>query len=122
MGATWSVVNIPGEGVRVEVCGEVDLQSEGAFVEEVDALARARDSAAILLDLAEVDFIDSSGVRALVRVRRRHGERLRLVAVSAPVQRVLDIAGLMASFGLEDADGIDGAASEEGAGGERAAG
>jgi len=122
VGATWSVVNIPGEGVRVEVCGEVDLQSEGAFVEEVDALARARDSAAILLDLAEVDFIDSSGVRALVRVRRRHGERLRLVAVSAPVQRVLDIAGLMASFGLEDADGIDGAASEEGAGGERAAG
>jgi anti-sigma B factor antagonist len=122
VGATWSGVSIPGEGVRVEVCGEVDLLSEGPFVEEVDALATAQDSAAILLDLAEVDFIDSSGVPALVRVRRRHGERLRLVAVSAPVQRVLDIAGLTDGFGLEDADGIDGATSEEGAGGERAAG
>lgn len=122
MGATWSVVSIPGEGVRVAVRGEVDLLSEAPFVQEVDALATAQDSAAIFLDLAEVDFIDSSGVRALVRVRRRHGERLRLVAVSAPVQRVLDIAGLMASFGLEDTDGIDGAAVEGGAAGERAAG
>jgi anti-anti-sigma factor len=111
---------MPGGGVRVEVRGEVDLLSEAPFVEEVEKLATAQD--AIFLDLAEVDFIDSSGVRALVRVRRRHGERLRLVAVSAPVQRVLDIAGLTASFGLEDADGIDGATSEEGAGGERAAG
>lgn len=122
MGATWSVVSIPGEGVRVEVRGEVDLLSEAPFVEQVDALATAQDSAAILLDLAAVDFIDSSGVRALVRVQRRHGERLRLVAVSPPVQRVLDIAGLTANFGLEDTDGIDGAAAESEATEGRAAG
>jgi anti-anti-sigma factor len=115
-------VSIPGEGVRVEVRGEVDLVSEAPFVEQVDALATAQDSAAILLDLAAVDFIDSSGVRALVRVQRRHGERLRLVAVSPPVQRVLDIAGLTANFGLEDTDGIDGAAAESEATEGRAAG
>jgi anti-anti-sigma factor len=107
----------------MELQGEVDLLSEAPFVEEVDTLARDGNSSAILLDLAAVDFIDSSGVRALVRVRQRHGERLRLVAVSAPVQRVLDIAGLSESFGLEDGiDGTDGAAAEGGATEGRAAG
>jgi anti-anti-sigma factor len=102
-------VTLPGENVRVELRGEVDLQSEAPFVAKVDALASADVSTTILLDLAEVDFIDSSGVRALVRVLQRHGDRLRLVAVSPPVRRVLDIAGLTASFGIEDGDGrVDG--------------
>jgi anti-sigma B factor antagonist len=95
---------VPGEHVRVALRGEVDLQSEAPFVEKVDTLADQETSATILLDLTEVEFIDSSGVRALVRVLQRHGDRLRVVAVSPPVRRVLDIAGLTASFGLEDPD------------------
>jgi anti-sigma B factor antagonist len=97
----------------MEVRGEVDLVSEAPFVREVGALADAEGSASILLDLGAVDFIDSSGVRALARVSQQHGERLRLVAVSAPVRRVLDIAGLTAMFGLDDSDGgADGARAD----------
>jgi anti-anti-sigma factor len=94
----------------MEVRGEVDLVSEAPFVREVDALADGETSASILLDLAAVDFIDSSGIRALARVSQQHGERLRLVSVSPTVRRVLDIAALTASFGLDDSDGgADGA-------------
>jgi anti-anti-sigma factor len=108
--------------VRIELQGEVDLVSEAPFVEKVDALAGEETSCPILLDLAAVDFIDSSGVRALVRVRQQHGERLRVVAVSAPVQRILDIAGLSATFGLEDTDGVDEGVTDGAGDGGRAAG
>ena len=121
VGATWSVMSLPGGDVRMELRGDVDLVSEAPFVDEVDALAGDGSSSAILLDLAAVDFIDSSGVRALVRVRQQHGDRLRLVAVSAPVHRVLDIAGLAESFGLDGTDGGDGA-GHGGSAGERSTG
>jgi anti-anti-sigma factor len=113
VGATWSVVSLPGDSVRVQLRGEIDLQSERPFVEKVETLADSDGSSTILLDLAAVDFIDSSGVRALVRLLLQHGDRLRLVALSPPVRRVLDIAGLTASFGLEDLDGrVDGEAAD----------
>jgi anti-anti-sigma factor len=106
-------VSLPGDSVRVQLRGEIDLQSERPFVEKVDMLAGSETSRTILLDLAAVDFIDSSGVRALVRVLLQHGDQCRLVAVSAPVRRVLDIAGLTASFGLEDLDGrVDGESAD----------
>jgi anti-anti-sigma factor len=55
----------------------------------------------VVLDLGGVTFLDSSGVRALIRLRQRHGERLRLGELSAPVRRVLEIAGLLRPFGAE---------------------
>ena len=72
------------------------------LVEQVGALAESDETSAILLDLGAVDFIDSSGVRALIRVWREHGDRVRLVAASHPVRRVLEIAGLTDGLGLDD--------------------
>jgi anti-sigma B factor antagonist len=104
VGATWTVVNLPDGGVRVELRGEVDLVAEAPLVEQIDELAGHDDTGEILLDLSAVEFIDSSGVRALVRVQQEHGARVRLAAVSHPVRRVLDIAGLTVGFGLDDAE------------------
>ena len=101
MGATWSIVSVP-DGVCLQVRGEIDLVAETPLVEQVGALAESEETSAILLDLGAVDFIDSSGVRALIRVWREHGDRVRLVAASHPVRRVLDIAGLTDGLGLDD--------------------
>jgi len=101
VGATWSIVSVP-DGVCLQVRGEIDLVTETPLVEQVGALAESEETSAILLDLGAVDFIDSSGVRALIRVWREHGDRVRLVAASQPVRRVLDIAGLMDGLGLDD--------------------
>ncbi len=51
-----------------------------------------------MIDLSDVDFVDSSGVRAFIRVRRLHGARLTLGPLSEPVRRVFDIAGLVQVF------------------------
>jgi len=51
----------------------------------------------LALDLSEVGFIDSTGVRALIGCRES-SDRFALVAPSAVVQRLLVLAGLTESF------------------------
>jgi len=80
------------------VRGEIDLADERPLIDEVDAVVGASADVVVELDLAEVEFIDSSGLRALLLLRRAHGDRVLLGARSAPVQRVLEIAGLAEMF------------------------
>jgi anti-anti-sigma factor len=65
----------------VTVVGEVDLSNAGEF----DRLltAAAEDSADLVIDLAEVEYMDSHGMRVLQRLVRRHQTgSLRLILVS----------------------------------------
>ena len=75
------------------VAGELDLSDEEAFVADVETLLHD-DDGVVLLDLAGVEFIDSSGVRAILRLHLDHRGRVRLVTASDAVNRVLRIAGL----------------------------
>ena len=93
MAAKWTV-RPDGDGARrVVVAGELDLSDEESFVADVGALTDDGHET-VLLDLDAVEFIDSSGVRALLRLHADHPRRVRLVAVSDVVNRVLRIAGL----------------------------
>lgn len=86
--------------VLVQVSGELDLQT----VPELAAvLARLR-SRQCELDLAPVPFADSTALNALLRHRLdalADGGSLRVVAISPPVQRLLEITG---TTGLLTAD------------------
>jgi anti-anti-sigma factor len=80
----------------VVVAGEVDP----ATVSELrNTLSRviAPPRQEVVVDLAAVEFIDASGVGALVGAAAaagRAGVKFRLKAPSAPVERVLDLARL----------------------------
>jgi anti-anti-sigma factor len=55
------------------------------------------------LDLADIRFLDSSGISVLVELRSQAQERgidLEIVAVSRRAARVLTIVGLTESFGI----------------------
>jgi anti-sigma B factor antagonist len=80
----------------VRVSGELDVDTrprlQGALREALDAGARQ-----IVLDLAEVPFMDSSGPGALVDVLkslRDRGGRLSLAAVQEPVRSVLALSAV----------------------------
>jgi anti-anti-sigma factor len=98
MASTWSRETVADDRVRMLVRGEIDLADERPLIDEVDAVVGASADVVVELDLAGVDFIDSSGLRALLLLRRAHGDRVLLGARSAPVQRVLEIAGLAEMF------------------------
>jgi anti-sigma B factor antagonist len=98
---TWSVISLPDGSARVDVQGDIDLLVESPLVEQVADLLAPNGDSRVLLDLRAVDFIDSSGVRALVRLHQAHGDRVELAAVSHQVRRVLEIVGLAEQLGVE---------------------
>jgi anti-sigma B factor antagonist len=94
MAATWTIERADDSATgRVIVSGQFDLAAEESFVAEVGALLADGVSTA-RLDFAGVDFIDSSGVRAILRLRVAHPDGVHLTEVSPAVDRVLQIAGI----------------------------
>jgi len=83
--------------VLVKAQGEVDLLTSPVLAAELDRILLGPLPANLAVDLDEVTFISSSGLRVLIELYRHSEERgikTRLVGVSPPVRRVLSISGL----------------------------
>jgi anti-sigma B factor antagonist len=82
----------------VSLSGEIDLAAEPAIVEAfTQAVTDDVDLDLVYLDVSGVTFIDSCGLRALLRCREvatAHGVELSLTATEGPVTRLLELAGL----------------------------
>jgi anti-sigma B factor antagonist len=92
------------DAVELELRGEIDVDVSEVVRERV--LQRVRDAAGrpLEIDMAEVSFIDSSGVSALVaglRLARGHGGSLRLVNVGSQIRRIFEVTGLADQFGVD---------------------
>ena len=82
--------------LELNVRGEVDLASEPALKGAVEC-GCLRGSSVIVLDLADVSFMDSSGVRALLEAQevcRRCHCRLLVTNPAPDVRRLLEIIGV----------------------------
>jgi anti-sigma B factor antagonist len=90
-----------GEAAVVVPAGELDLATAPALEA---ALARAFESVGagrVVLDLRELEFIDSSGLRTLLTARKQAedaGARFSLVAGHRGLERTLEIAGVHSVF------------------------
>ena len=87
-----------GDVLLARVEGELDLSSAGAFREALDARLNGADGAKhLVLNLARLTFMDSSGLGAILGRYRRISERGgRLVAADVPthITRLLALSGL----------------------------
>jgi anti-sigma B factor antagonist len=93
----FSVQERDEAGVRVlAVSGELDIATAPELCARLDA-SRSTRRPRMLVDLTEVDFCDSTGLRALLGAAsevRAHGGRFAIVcAPSGGVARLLDIVG-----------------------------
>jgi len=92
--------------VRVRVEGELALASSSTLERAVEAELRANNH--VLLDLSQIEFIDSAGLRAmtaLVRMAKASNRKLRLSTdLPAHVRRLMEIVGLLpfVPIGVED--------------------
>lgn len=84
------------DGSRLAVTGELDLATADQFAQTLRRLSASRSN--VLLDLSRVQFMDSSGLNALVNVvtdARRANRRIELRPELAPqVKRLLELTGL----------------------------
>lgn len=83
--------------VRVSVQGELDLVSASELEETLKRELLASND--VLLDLSDMDFIDSTGLHAIVesvRTAKAVGRKLKLSAdLPAHARRLMEIVGLL---------------------------
>jgi anti-sigma B factor antagonist len=88
-------------GVAVLVVrGELDVYSSPALDAAVDQVL-GDGARSLVLDLGEVGFIDSSGLRSMIRARQQAGSSPDAVRIRNPqpaTVRLLDITGLTDHF------------------------
>lgn len=85
-----------GESHTVRMYGEFDLAAVDDATRELRQLEES-DAQNVIVDLRELEFIDSSGISALVEAQlrfRENGSRLEFLCGPGPVQRVLQMTGV----------------------------
>ncbi len=86
-----------GAEVVAQVRGEIDCASVPVLAGGLADLIEQQGNLVVVVDLAGVSFIDSSGLAVLLRAREvltRKGGRMVLAGPSASARKVLDITGL----------------------------
>ena len=88
--------------VQVTVCGSLDLVRAYDFDDEIRRIERTAPGR-LLIDLRELDFLDTTGLSRLLAVRRRcrrAGRRLVLVRGSRGVQQLFAATSMEEQFEL----------------------
>jgi anti-anti-sigma factor len=86
----------PGR-LRAVVAGEIDFANATSLQTQISAACAERDARALILDLAGVEFMDSSGLRAILHLQRElaGGDGgLVLLDPTPQVRGILTLTGL----------------------------
>jgi anti-sigma B factor antagonist len=93
-----------GTRIELSLAGELDLVSAPQLESELTAV-ESPEAGEVLIDLAEVQFIDSTGLRVLLGAAKRadaSGQKLLVRHVRGQARRLFEIAGVMGQFSFED--------------------
>lgn len=96
--------HITGRAVRLALSGELDLVSTPVLERAMDDVA-GLDIELIVLDLREVEFMDSTGLHLLLRAQQQahdSGRRFALVRGGDQVQRLFDLTGVAENLTIVD--------------------
>jgi anti-anti-sigma factor len=93
-------VDRDNERATLRVSGEIDLTSAPKLDDEIQGLIE-RSVMNLTLDLSSVAFMDSTGLRVLLKaskVLEGSGGKVTLREPSEPVRRLLEVSGLEGHF------------------------
>src|SRR5437588_12834581 len=92
------------QAVVIGVSGELDLASSPALEQELERGAAAK-AEVVVVDLRNLEFMDSTGLSVLVRAHQRateNGQRFGVVRGPQQVQRLLSLTGVADRLTLAD--------------------
>lgn len=96
-------VTVEDSTIVVTPVGELDAHNCGELSEALGSATEGKSGSDVVVDANGLSFIDSSAISELLRVREQlsaDGGSLRLSDVQPSVRRVLEITGLLETFGV----------------------
>jgi len=106
-GLEIDAIRTDDDTTTVRIRGELDLSTSNQLETDLLRLINERLGRRLVLDLSELTFLDSTGLRALWRTRQHAqeaGSRLFLKSASEPVMRILRTTKLDKVFSIVGTD------------------
>jgi anti-sigma B factor antagonist len=100
MSQSEELLEISASPTGIVASGEIDAHTAPALADAISAAGSD-----VRLDLAAVEFVDSSGLRVLIDAHQRlaaDGGGLHIVAISEPVRRLVEISGVDTYLDIAD--------------------
>ncbi|HEX4734269.1 MAG TPA: STAS domain-containing protein [Thermoleophilaceae bacterium] len=97
-------VTADGERATVSLRGELDLSGVDRARQAIEE-AESGEAPLLVLDLSELDFIDSTGLEVMLRAARRahdSGRRLIVARPSRYIRRLLELTAIDQSLDIVD--------------------
>jgi anti-sigma B factor antagonist len=95
-------ISITATDSGLRVVGEIDAHTAPLIADAIDAAPHER----LIVDLADVEFVDSSGLRVLIDAHQRRAADDRSIVLANPsavVRRLFEIAGVEAYLEISEA-------------------
>ncbi|MDY6430488.1 MAG: STAS domain-containing protein [Bacilli bacterium] len=80
--------------------GELNSSSSKAVEEEIDAILAANNPSKVVLDLKDLRYISSAGLRIIVRIKQRYDDT-SLVNTPKPVYEIFKMVGFQNMIKIE---------------------
>ena len=106
MALTIDTVERSAGELLVTATGEVDVSCASELRDAIEAALATEAVQTVAVNLAQVPYIDSTGIGVLVGAAHRAQEAQQRFVVENPqrnVRRVLDLLGIAAELGLDEA-------------------
>ncbi|MFW5500609.1 MULTISPECIES: STAS domain-containing protein [unclassified Maridesulfovibrio] len=102
MGVGWKMES-SFEEVLIKISGEVDFTGTPDLREKMHAFVK-QTSGEVLVDLSELEYLDSSGLASLIELRRilnKDSRSVKIIAVTDQVDRLLNLTQVKSLFGMD---------------------
>ncbi|MBP3853268.1 MAG: STAS domain-containing protein, partial [Erysipelotrichaceae bacterium] len=88
--------------IKLSVHGQVDSSNATEFEQEIKEAIKDVSKESIVIDMEDLDYISSAGLRVLLRVRKAHDD-LKIINVSPEVYEIFDMTGFTQMMDIQKA-------------------
>ena len=89
-----------GKGFTALIGGRIDSANAADFEKELLAAREADPEGTAVLDLTNLEYISSAGLRALLKLQKKEKDKVKLEGVSGEIYEILDITGFASIFDI----------------------
>lgn len=114
----WYVFNIMEEEMELKtkkvnnviviyLSGKLDVHASADIEKEINKIIKQDPSSHLLLNLAQVEYMSSSGLRIFVstmRILKESKRKLKLCAMNNAVKKIFEVVELMDMFSIYDTE------------------
>lgn len=88
--------------IMLTLSGHIDSSNAADVEMEIRNLIEGREEAPVVIDMEDLEYISSAGLRIILRLRKKHAD-LKIINVSSEIYEILDMTGFTQMMTIEKA-------------------